>query len=78
MRREAKIATKGRVTIPRAIREALGVQAGDRLLFEEDKGGIRVTPVPSTSPFSKYRGIGNPGIPSSRKGIKRSLREMRG
>ena len=25
MRREAKIATKGRVTIPRAIREALGV-----------------------------------------------------
>jgi len=78
MRREAKITSKGQVTIPRAVRQALGVQAGDRLLFEEDKDGVRVTPIRTTSPFSKYRGIGTPGIPAGRKGIKRWLRELRG
>ena len=38
------------------------------------KGAKKKTP----SPFSKYRGIGNPGIPSGRKGINKWLREMRG
>jgi hypothetical protein len=28
--------------------------------------------------FAKYCGIGNPGIPSGRRGINRWLREMRG
>jgi hypothetical protein len=30
------------------------------------------------SPFEKYRGIGNPGIPRGRKAIIRWIREMRG
>jgi hypothetical protein len=33
---------------------------------------------PRRSMFSKYRGIGNPGIGPGRKGIARWLREMRG
>jgi bifunctional DNA-binding transcriptional regulator/antitoxin component of YhaV-PrlF toxin-antitoxin module len=39
-----------------AIRRALGVRAGDVLLFEEDKTGVRVRPVRGESPFAKYRG----------------------
>jgi AbrB family looped-hinge helix DNA binding protein len=78
MRREAKITSKGQVTIPQAVRQALGVQPGDKLLFEEDASGVRVIPVRESSPFGKYRGIGNPGIPRGRKGINRWLRELRG
>ena len=47
MEKQAKIMSKGRITGPRAVRQALGVQ-------------------PTESPFSKYRGIGNPGIRSGR------------
>jgi bifunctional DNA-binding transcriptional regulator/antitoxin component of YhaV-PrlF toxin-antitoxin module len=56
----------------------LGVREGDRLLFEIDSQGVRVVPVRSKSVFAKYSGIGNPGIPSGKKGINRWLREMRG
>jgi antitoxin PrlF len=78
MQRQARITSKGQITVPREVRRILGVRAGDRLLFESDGNGVRVRPVRSKSAFSKYRGIGNPEIPSGRKSISRWLREMRG
>ena len=77
IQRRALITSKGQVTIPRDVRRLLGVQAGDALLFEEGKAGVRVRPVRKTSPFEKYRGIGNPGIASGRKAIVKHIREMR-
>jgi len=56
----------------------LGVRSGDKLLFEGDSKGVRVRPIKSRSAFSKYRGIGNPEIPSGRKNIGKWLRGMRG
>jgi hypothetical protein len=64
-------------TVPVAIRRTLGVHAGDVLLFEEDKAGVRVRPVRAESPFAKYRGIGNRGIGSGKKAIIRWTRAMR-
>jgi len=78
MQKQAKLTSKGQITIPREIRRAMGVQAGDRLLFESDKDGVRVRPVRTASPFAKYQGIGNPGIGSGRKAINRWIRKMRG
>src|SRR5205807_9088042 len=78
LEKQAKITTKGQITIPLAIRRALGVGAGDMLLFEKDEDGIRVRPVRTQSPFAKYRGIGNRGIGSGKKAINRWIREMRG
>ncbi len=78
MHKQAKITSKGQITIPHEIRRALGVRPGDRLLFEGDERGIQVRPVRTESPFAKYRGIGNPGIRSGRKGITCWIREMRG
>ena len=78
MQKQAKITSKGQITIPREVRRALGVRAGDRLLFEGDEKGIRVRPARTESPFAKYRGIGNPGIRSGRKGIAKWVRELRG
>jgi AbrB family looped-hinge helix DNA binding protein len=78
MKREAKLTSKGQITIPRDVRHALGVQPGDKVVFEEDETGIRVSPLRRRSSFEKYRGIGFPGVPGGRKGINRWLREMRG
>jgi AbrB family looped-hinge helix DNA binding protein len=76
--KEAKITSKGQITVPLAIRQALGVQPGDTLLFESGKDGIRVRPRRARSPFAKYRGIGNKGIGSGKKAINRWVKEMRG
>jgi AbrB family looped-hinge helix DNA binding protein len=78
MEKQAKITSKGQITVPREVRRVLGLRAGDRLLFESDGKGIRVRPVRSKSAFAKYRGIGNPGIGSGRKSIDRWLRSLRG
>ncbi|MFY9793777.1 MAG: AbrB/MazE/SpoVT family DNA-binding domain-containing protein [Candidatus Sulfotelmatobacter sp.] len=78
MQKQATITSKGQITVPLEVRRLLGLRTGDKLLFENDESGIRIRPVRSQSAFSKYRGIGNLGIASGRKGISRWLREMRG
>ncbi len=76
--KQAKITSKGQITVPRAVRRSLGVRTGDRLLFEKDGQSFRIRPVRSRSAFAKYRGIGNPGIGSGKKQINQWLRELRG
>jgi antitoxin PrlF len=78
MQKQARITSKGQITVPRDIRRLLGVRSGDSLMFESGQDGVKVRPVRSASPFEKYRGIGNPGIPSGRKAINRWLRKLRG
>ena len=78
MRKAARITSKGQITVPHEIRQALGVQPGDKLLFEEDRSGIRVRPVRAKSPFEKYRGSGTPGVPLGKKAVVRWVRELRG
>ena len=78
MQKQARITSKGQITVPRDIRRRLGVRPGDRLLFESDSTGVRIRPLRAKSPFEKYRGIGNPGIPSGRKAVRRWVRELRG
>jgi AbrB family looped-hinge helix DNA binding protein len=78
LKKQAKITSKGQITVPREIRRALGVGPGDKLIFEEDGAAMRVRPVREKSAFAKYRGIGTPGWPSGRKAILRKIRELRG
>ena len=78
MQERATITSKWQITVPRAVRRMLGVRSGDKLLFESDGKGVRIRPIRSRSAFSKYRGIGNPEIPSGKKKIGKWLREMRG
>jgi len=78
VQKQARVTSKGQITLPRDIRRALGVRQGDSLVFESDDTGVRVRPIRTTSPFAKYRGIGNPGIPTGRKAIRRWVRNLRG
>lgn len=58
------ITTKGQVTIPKHIRDALGIRPGDRLEFDLlPDGGARVRPEhPATSRWARLRGIGGAGM----------------
>jgi AbrB family looped-hinge helix DNA binding protein len=78
MKRQARITSKGQVTVPYEVRRAMGVRAGDKLEFEKDGKDFRVRPVRTKSPFAKYQGIGTPGIGRGRKAILRYFRQMRG
>lgn len=78
MQKKARLSSKGQITIPRDIRQLLGVQTGDSLIFQADEHGVRVQPARKSSPFAKYRAIGNPGIASGRKAIQNWTRKMRG
>ena len=77
MQRQAKITSKGQITLPLEVRRLLGVRPGDRVLFETNKDGVRVRPVRTESPFEKYRGIGNPGMGSGREAVVRWVRNLR-
>ena len=77
MATSAKITSKGQITMPIEVRRALGIRAGDRVVFEERGGEMRVLPARTNSPFSRYRGIGNPEIGSGKRAIAKWLRDLR-
>ncbi len=78
MRKQARVTSKGQVTIPREIRRLLRVRTGDQLIFEGDQRGVRVRPAANPSPFARFRGIGNPGIGRGRKAVIKWVRRLRG
>jgi AbrB family looped-hinge helix DNA binding protein len=54
----AIVSEKGQVTIPKEIRDRLGLDAGAILDFTEESGRIVVKKVLSTDPISKWHGRG--------------------
>lgn len=56
MGRTTRVTTKGQITIPKDVRERLGLRPGDEIEFVEDQSGFRVQKQLMDSPFKKYRG----------------------
>ena len=54
----AIVSEKGQVTIPKPIRDDLGLEAGSVLAFAEDEGRIIVTKILQENPISAWRGRG--------------------
>ena len=52
-----RVTTKGQVTIPKTIREELGLQPGDEVTFEETDEGVVIRKAVSVNRFEKWRGI---------------------
>jgi AbrB family looped-hinge helix DNA binding protein len=74
----ATITSKGQITIPKEVRERLGVEAGDRLEFvEEEKGVYKV--VAATKDVRHLKGIiPKPGRPVSVEEMNRVVRRSGG
>jgi AbrB family looped-hinge helix DNA binding protein len=51
-----RVTTKGQVTIPKEVRERLGIRPGDELEFTEENGVFRVRKHVAPEVFKKYRG----------------------
>jgi len=52
----AKVTSKGQVTIPKKVRERLGVHPGEDVGFEEREGVVVITKALTRSPFDKWVG----------------------
>jgi len=52
----AKITSRGQITIPKDVRERLGLRPGDEIEFWEDQGGFRLQKHLPESPSRNYRG----------------------
>ena len=51
---ESGITAKGQITLPKAVREVLGVQTGDRVRYIIQDGEVRIKPV---RPISRLFGV---------------------
>lgn len=52
----AKVTSKGQITIPKPVRDRLGIRPGDEVEFIEDDGQFRVRRRPASSAFARHRG----------------------
>ena len=78
MEQRARITSKGQVTVPKKVRDALGVRAGDSLVFEVEDGGAKVRVVRKPVSFADYEGALREGEGMSWGEINADLREFRG
>lgn len=52
----AKVTSKGQVTIPKTVRDRLGVHPGENVGFEDKDGFLVISKVVTKSPFDKWVG----------------------
>ena len=56
-----RVTSKGQVTIPKPMREKLGITSNSEVDFIEEKGRVylvkRTTPSPQNNPFQRLRGV---------------------
>ncbi len=64
----ATVTSKGQITLPKSVRDRLGVEAGDRIEFVETEHGFLV--VPSTRDIRALKGM----VPRPKKPV--SIEEM--
>ncbi|MCU4740609.1 AbrB/MazE/SpoVT family DNA-binding domain-containing protein [Halobacteria archaeon AArc-m2/3/4] len=73
-----RVTTKGQVTIPKEIRDALGIEPGDEITFEEVDSDYKIrkkepTTADGEDPFEKYRGSAD-----STQTMPERMRRLRG
>lgn len=77
--KQAKVTSKGQVTIPVEVREALHLREGDTVSFEvDDQDQARLRAVRAESPFARYASALREDRDLDAKRIVEELRETRG
>jgi AbrB family looped-hinge helix DNA binding protein len=64
----ATLTSKGQITLPKTVRERLGVESGDRIEFIESERGFVI--VPATKDIKSLKGV----VPKPKKAV--SIEEM--
>jgi antitoxin PrlF len=54
---KAKITTKGQITVPKPVRDRMGLRTGDELEFIEEDGIYRIKKCLPPTPLKKFRGF---------------------
>ena len=67
------VSERGQITIPKALRESLGIRPGQVLEMREEEGRIVATKVAAEDPLATVTGILRPGQPTDEL-----IRELRG
>ena len=70
--------SKGQLTVPKEVRSALGIGAGDDVEFYIDADGVHVRLARSSDPFGELEGKWRTGTGVSRDEVDAWLREIRG
>lgn len=52
----AKVTTKGQVTLPKEVRDRMGIEVGDEIDFQEKRGFYILRKKAKPSPFDKWMG----------------------
>ena len=68
---ESAITSKGRTTLPKAVREALGVGPGDRVRYVICDNEVRMLPVRSLSQL--FGALKHDGPPATLHGMERAI-----
>lgn len=70
---ESTITSRGQTTVPKAVREALALKAGDRVRYTIEGSVVRIRPL---RPISRLRGIvQHQGPPLSLEDMDRAIAE---
>lgn len=71
----ATVTSKGQITLPKSVRDRLGIEAGDRLEFVESEQGFLV--VAATRDIRSLKGIvSRPKSPVSVQEMNRAIEKM--
>lgn len=70
---KTRVSEKGQVTIPKKLRDRLGIQVGDELDFEEERGRLVVTKLADRDPVDAVWGTLT--LPVS---VDEAIEQMRG
>ena len=71
----AKLTSKGQITIPKKVRDKIGISPGEVLQFEEKEGTFYIKKGARKSPFDQWAGyLGK----RTKKGSDKIIEEMRG
>lgn len=68
-----RVTRKGQVTIPKAIRDELGLNPGDEIEFEKTEEGYLLKKEADENRFEKWRGIAD-----TDSTVEERMRELRG
>lgn len=71
----AKVTSKGQITIPKHVRDRMGLDPGDEVEFIEEDGAFRIRKELRVSPYRAYRGSLKRWGDQDPEGL---LRELRG